>query len=77
MHIPGEKEVYLHITIYMKILGYDPKQSLYFKKDLKKLDKENTNSHLKSKSSYLNGGELEFYINTLSGYWYRMVANPR
>lgn len=57
MHIPGEKEVCLHITIYMKIPGYDPKHSLYFKKDLKKLDKENTNSHLKSKSSYLDGGE--------------------
>ena len=43
----------------MKIPGYDPKHSLYFKRYLKKLDKENTNSHLKSKSSYLDGGEGE------------------
>ena len=51
MHIPGEKEVCLHITIFMKIPGYDPKHSLYFKRDLKNLDKEKTNSYSKNKSS--------------------------
>ena len=57
MYIPGEKEVCLHITIYMKIPGYDPKHSLYFKRDLKNLDKEKTNSYSKNKSSLLDGGE--------------------
>ena len=60
MYIPGEKEVCLHITIYMKIPGYDPKHSLYFKRDLKKLDKEKKNSHFfQNKSSNLDGGEGE------------------
>ena len=60
--VPGEKEVCLNISIYMKIPGYDPKYSLQFKKDLKnreKEDKKNTNSHSKSESSYLDGGEGE------------------
>jgi len=35
MFIPCEKEVCLHITIYMKIPGDDSKHSLYFKRDLK------------------------------------------
>ena len=60
MYIPGEKEVCLHITIYMKIPGYDPKHSLYFKRDLKKLDKEKTNSYSKNKSSSLDVRERIF-----------------
>ena len=41
----------------MKIPGDDPKHSLYFKRDLKNLDKEKTNSYSKNKSSSLGGGE--------------------
>ena len=58
--VPGEKEVCLNITINLKIPGYAPKYALQFKKDLKnreKEDKKNTNSHSKSESSYLDGGE--------------------
>lgn len=77
--VPGEKEVCLNITINLKIPGYAPKYALQFKQDLKNREKEdkkkNTNLH-KNESSYLDGGEGQIYINTLFGYWYRVIANP-
>lgn len=54
-YVPGEKEVCLNISIYMKIPGYDPKYSLQFKKDLKNLEKKNANTF--KKCSHLDGGE--------------------
>ena len=63
--VPGEKEVCLNITINLKIPGYAPKYALQFKKDLKnreKEDKKNTNSHYKSESSYLDGGEGSYTV---------------
>ena len=54
-YVPGEKEVCLNISIYMKIPGYDPKYSLQFKKDLKNLEKKNANTF--NKCSQIDGGE--------------------
>ena len=56
-YVPGEKEVCLNISIYMKIPGYDPKYSLQFKKDLKNLEKKNANTF--NKCSQIDGGEGE------------------
>ena len=66
--VSGEKEVCLNIVIDLKIPGYAPEYALQFKQDLKNREKEdkkkNTNNH-KNESSYLDGGEVQTFLNIL------------